>query len=67
MLFIQLFSGLDLFIYLGNGWVAAGMIWVLGTIENFQYAGSFWNQQWDLSNWVLEIQDAMYSNIVRVA
>lgn len=44
----------------GNGWAAAGMIRVLGTIKNSQYSGSFKNEQKDLINWVLEIQDGMY-------
>lgn len=44
----------------GNGWVAAGMIRVLGTIKNSQYAGSFKNEQKDLIAWTLEIQAGMY-------
>lgn len=47
----------------GNGWAAAGMLRVLGTIKNSQYAGNFQNEQNNLTNWVLEIQDGMYSKI----
>ena len=49
----------------GNGWAAAGMIRVLGTIKNSQYAGSFKSEQKDLISWVLEIQDGMYQYLVR--
>jgi len=44
----------------GNAWAAAGMIRVLGTIKNSQYAGDFKSEQKDLINWVLEIQGGMY-------
>ena len=49
----------------GNGWAAAGMIRVLGTIKNSQYAGSFKKEQKDLIGWAIEIQDAMYQYLVR--
>ena len=49
----------------GNGWAAAGMLRVYGTIQNSHFSGSFKNELRDLSNWVLEIQNAMYKNIVR--
>jgi rhamnogalacturonyl hydrolase YesR len=48
----------------GNGWAAAGMIRVLGTIKNSQYASSFKNEQKDLINWVLEIHNGMYTYLV---
>jgi hypothetical protein len=49
----------------GNGWAAAGMLRVLGTIKNSEYAGGFKSEQNDLINWVLEIQDGMYNYLVR--
>lgn len=51
--------------HLGNGWAAAGMLRVLGTIKNSEYAGNFKSEQNDLINWVLEIQDGMYTYLVR--
>jgi len=48
----------------GNGWVAAGMLRVLGTIKNSEYAGSFKSEQKDLIDWVLEIQTGMYTYLV---
>lgn len=50
----------------GNGWAAMGMLRVLGTIKNSQYANSMKNEQKDLTSWVNEIQDGMYSFIVRL-
>lgn len=50
----------------GNGWAAAGMLRVLATIKNSNYAGSMKNQIGDLSGWVKEIQDGMYAHLVRV-
>jgi len=44
----------------GNGWAAAGMLRVLGTIQNSKYAKSMMSEQKDLGNWVKEIQDGMY-------
>jgi hypothetical protein len=49
----------------GNGWAAAGMIRVLGTIKNSQYSSGFKNEKNDLIDWVLEIQDGMYQYLVR--
>lgn len=49
----------------GNGWAAAGMLRVLGTMQNSQFASSFKNEMKDLTSWVLDIQKAMYANIVR--
>ena len=48
----------------GNGWAAAGMLRVLATIKNSQYASSLESQQSDLADWVIEIQNAMYSRLV---
>ncbi|KAF9446430.1 Six-hairpin glycosidase [Macrolepiota fuliginosa MF-IS2] len=44
----------------GNGWAAAGMLRVLATMRNSQFANTFKNQQKDLGNWVKEIHDGMY-------
>ncbi|KIM74461.1 hypothetical protein PILCRDRAFT_702405 [Piloderma croceum F 1598] len=44
----------------GNGWAAAGILRVLGTIQNSKYAKSMMSEQKDLANWVKEIQDGMY-------
>ena len=41
------------------------MLRVYGTIQNSDFSGSFKSELRDLSNWVLEIQGAMYKNIVR--
>ena len=48
----------------GNGWAAAGMLRVLATIKNSQYANSMKSEQEDLANWVIEIQNEMYSHLV---
>ncbi|KAH0835728.1 Six-hairpin glycosidase-like protein [Lanmaoa asiatica] len=47
----------------GNGWAAAGMIRVLGTIQRSQYADSLKQQQEDLASWVQEIHDGMYPSL----
>ncbi|KAI0034814.1 Six-hairpin glycosidase-like protein, partial [Vararia minispora EC-137] len=47
----------------GNAWAAAGMLRVFGTMQNSQFSRSFKNQMKDLSNWVFEIQQAMYANL----
>lgn len=49
----------------GNGWAAAGMLRVLGTIKNSQYASAMKNEQKDLGNWINEIHNAIYPHIVR--
>ncbi|KAA1476436.1 hypothetical protein DENSPDRAFT_511437 [Dentipellis sp. KUC8613] len=51
----------------GNGWAAAGMLRVLGTMQNSQYAKSFKNEMNDLANWAFQIQGGMYRNLVRPA
>lgn len=53
-----------IFTRLGNGWAAAGMLRVFGTIKNSEYAGDFKSEQNDLIDWVLEIQDGMYGYLV---
>lgn len=50
-------------VVIGNAWAAAGMLRVLGTIKNSQYASNFKNEQNSLASWVLEIQNGMYSNL----
>ena len=59
-----LLSTLHLYGRQGNGWAAAGMLRVLATIKNSQYASLMESQQSDLANWVIEIQNAMYSYLV---
>jgi hypothetical protein len=49
----------------GNGWAAAGMLRVLGTIRNSQYNSSMASEQTDLINWISEIHGGMYKNLVR--
>jgi len=45
----------------GNAWAAAGMLRVLATIRNSQYANTMKNQQKDLANWVKELHDGMFA------
>ncbi|EJD00570.1 uncharacterized protein FOMMEDRAFT_112116 [Fomitiporia mediterranea MF3/22] len=47
----------------GNGWAAAGMLRVLGTIQNSQYRNALKSETKDLRNWVNEIHDGMYAHI----
>ncbi|TFY52131.1 hypothetical protein EVG20_g10691, partial [Dentipellis fragilis] len=47
----------------GNGWAAAGMLRVFGTMQNSQYAKSFKNEMNDLANWAFQIQGGMYQNL----
>jgi hypothetical protein len=49
---------------IGNGWAAAGMLRVLGTIQNSEYANTMKNEQKDLAAWVKEIHAAMYPHLV---
>lgn len=49
----------------GNGWAAAGMLRVYGTIKNSEYAADFKSEQNDLIDWIIEIQDGMYTYLVR--
>lgn len=49
---------------IGNGWAAAGMLRVLGTIKNSNFASSMTSEQQDLINWVTEIHQGMYGNLV---
>ena len=41
------------------------MLRVFGTIKNSEYAADFKSEQNDLTDWVLEIQDGMYTYLVR--
>lgn len=43
------------------------MLRVLGTIAHSQFAGKMKKQQIDLANWVQEIHDGMYDNLVRAS
>ncbi|KAI9065704.1 hypothetical protein FKP32DRAFT_1567367 [Trametes sanguinea] len=47
----------------GNGWAAAGMLRVLGTIQHSQYAKKMKNQAKDLTNWVSEIHGGIYPHL----
>ncbi|KAI8976355.1 Six-hairpin glycosidase-like protein [Trametes punicea] len=47
----------------GNGWAAAGMLRVLGTIQHSQYAKSMKKQAKDLTNWVSEIHGGIYAHL----
>lgn len=47
----------------GNGWAAAGMLRVLATIQNSDFASSFGNELSDLKDWVKEIHTGMYGNL----
>ncbi|TFK62615.1 hypothetical protein BDN72DRAFT_848456 [Pluteus cervinus] len=49
----------------GNGWAAAGMLRVLATIQNSEFANTFKNEQGDLISWVHEIHTAMYAQLDR--
>ena len=50
----------------GNAWATAGMLRVLATIKNSQYAQTLQKEVADLSMWAFEIQHAMYQHLVRV-
>ncbi|KAF8808899.1 Six-hairpin glycosidase [Phlegmacium glaucopus] len=47
----------------GNGWAAAGMLRVLATIRQSEYANTFKTEQNDLSNWVREIHSGIYPHL----
>jgi len=47
----------------GNGWAAAGMLRVLRTIANSQYANTMKSEQTDLANWVGEIHNGIYPHL----
>lgn len=49
----------------GNGWVAAGILRVLATMQNSQYKNTFKNEINALKDWVNEIHDGMYTYLVR--
>ena len=49
----------------GNGWVAAVMHRVLGTIKNAQHSSSKVKEQGDVINWITEIHGGRYKNWVR--
>ena len=61
---LLIFSRLSLIFFIGNAWAAAGMLRVLGTIKNSQYANTLKSQQTDLASWVGEIHAAMYPYLV---
>lgn len=47
----------------GNGWAAAGMLRVLGTIQNSAFADLMASEQSDLIFWVDEVLGGMYGNL----
>lgn len=47
----------------GNGWAAAGMLRVLATIRQSQYANTMKNEQNDLITWVGEIHSGIYATL----
>ncbi|KAG8942982.1 hypothetical protein FRC04_003268 [Tulasnella sp. 424] len=47
----------------GNGWAAAGMLRVLGTIKNSPYSKQFNNEQGDLQDWIGDIHTGMKDNL----
>ncbi|KAF9482875.1 hypothetical protein BDN70DRAFT_874465 [Pholiota conissans] len=47
----------------GNGWAAAGMLRVLMTIRQSEFANTFKNEQTDLANWVQEIHAGIYPHL----
>ncbi|KAI1793356.1 glycosyl hydrolase family 88-domain-containing protein [Ganoderma leucocontextum] len=47
----------------GNGWAAAGMLRVLGTIQNSQYSKKMKQQSKDLAGWVSEIHTGIYPHL----
>lgn len=52
---------------LGNGWAAAGMLRVLATIRQSQYANTMKNEQNDLITWVGEIHSGIYATLVSIS
>lgn len=44
----------------GNAWAAAGMLRVLATLLNSNYAGQFASQMVDLASWSSEIVEASF-------
>jgi rhamnogalacturonyl hydrolase YesR len=44
----------------GNAWVAAGILRVVGTIQNGPFANELGSEKDDLLNWVREIHDGMF-------
>ncbi|KAG8916218.1 hypothetical protein FRC01_003290 [Tulasnella sp. 417] len=47
----------------GNGWAAAGMLRVLGTIKNSPYSKEFDDEQGDLKDWIGDIHNGMKDNL----
>ncbi|KAG8937365.1 hypothetical protein FRC00_006483 [Tulasnella sp. 408] len=47
----------------GNGWAAAGMLRVLGTIKNSPYSKQFDDEQGDLKNWIEDVHNGMTDNL----
>lgn len=50
--------------FAGNGWAAAGMLRVLMTMRQSEFANTFKSEQTDLGNWVQEIHAGIYPHLV---
>ena len=48
-------------LFVGNGWAAAGMLRVLGSIRDSPFADALLDEQTDLGSWVDEILTAAWS------
>ena len=48
----------------GNGWAAAGMLRVLATIRQSEFANTFIPEQKNLSSWIHEIHSGIYPHLV---
>lgn len=60
-----MFPNANVHICAGNGWAAAGMLRVLGTIKHSDYANTLSNEQNDLVTWIKEIHTGIYPHLVR--
>lgn len=47
--------------FTGNGWAAAGMMRVLATILNSDYASEYEAQTANLTDWIVEIVEASFA------
>jgi len=47
----------------GNGWAAAGMLRVLATIRQSEFANTFTSEQSDIATWIQEIHSGIYPHL----
>ena len=59
------FSIISYLLIQGNGWAAAGMLRVLATIRQSEFANTFLPEIKNLSTWVQDIHTGMYAHLVR--